>query len=214
MNHIKLQQALPEVFADRHLLASDIWEKDIDFEKGKHYLLEAASGTGKSSFCSFIYGYRADYRGTISFDDKEISSFSIAEWIEIRRKSLSLLFQDLRLFPELTAMENVRLKNDLTGFKTEEQITALFNRLHIADKIDSPVGKLSFGQQQRVAFIRCLCQPYDFIVLDEPISHLDDANSEIIQQILIAEASAQQAGIIVTSIGKHLELNYNHIYKL
>ena len=75
-------------------------------------------------------------------------------------------------------------------------------------------GKLSFGQQQRVAFIRALCQPFDFIFLDEPISHLDDENSRIMGELIIAEAEMQSAGVIVTSIGKHLELPYNRVLQL
>ena len=75
-------------------------------------------------------------------------------------------------------------------------------------------GKLSFGQQQRVAFIRSLCQPFDFIFLDEPISHLDDENGRIMGELVISEAREQGAGVIVTSIGKHIGLPYHHIYKL
>ena len=75
-------------------------------------------------------------------------------------------------------------------------------------------GKLSFGQQQRVAFIRALCQPFDFLFLDEPISHLDDDDSRIMGELIIAEAKAQGAGVIATSIGKHIELPYNHILQL
>jgi putative ABC transport system ATP-binding protein len=73
---------------------------------------------------------------------------------------------------------------------------------------------LSFGQQQRVAFIRSLCQPFDFIFLDEPISHLDDENSAIMSQLLMEETEKQGAGVIVTSIGKHLELPYDETLRL
>ena len=83
-----------------------------------------------------------------------------------------------------------------------------------ADKINVKAGKLSFGQQQRVAFIRALCQPFDFLFLDEPISHLDDDNSRIMGELIIAEAKAQGAGVIATSIGKHIELPYNHTLQL
>ena len=82
------------------------------------------------------------------------------------------------------------------------------------DKINVKAGKLSFGQQQRVAFIRALCQPFDFLFLDEPISHLDDDNSRIMGELIIAEAKTQGAGVIATSIGKHIELPYNHILQL
>ena len=168
----------------------------------------------KSSLCSYIYGYRRDYQGIISFDERNIRSLSIHEWVELRKHSLSMLFQELRIFPELTALENVQLKNRLTNYKKKKEILALFETLGIAEKVNEKAGKLSFGQQQRVAFIRALCQPFDFIFLDEPISHLDDDNGTLMGRMLTEEAERQGAGIIVTSIGKHIELEYNKVMKL
>lgn len=214
MNHIHLQQTLPQVFAARNAIVSDVWHRDITFNKGKRYLIEAASGTGKSSLCSYIYGYRCDYQGIINFDGRNIRSLSVNEWVDIRKYSISILFQELRIFPELTALENVQLKNRLTNFKKKKEILTLFDTLGIADKVNEKAGKLSFGQQQRVTFIRSLCQPFDFIFLDEPISHLDDENGAIMSQMLTEETGHQGAGIIVTSIGKHLELEYDRILKL
>lgn len=214
MNYIHLQQTLPQVFASRDAIVSDVWHRDITFNKGKRYLIEAASGTGKSSLCSYVYGYRHDYQGIINFDERNIRSISVNEWVEIRKHSISILFQELRIFPELTALENVQLKNRLTNFKKKKEILALFDTLGIADKVDTKAGKLSFGQQQRVAFIRSLCQPFDFIFLDEPISHLDDENGAIMSRMLTEEAEHQEAGIIVTSIGRHLELEYDEILQL
>lgn len=214
MNSIHLQQTLPQVFADRNSVTSDVWHQDLLFKKGETYLIEAASGTGKSSLCSYIYGYRTDYQGIINFDETNIKSYSISQWVELRKHSLSMLFQDLRIFTELTALENIQLKNNLTGFKKKKEIIALFETLGIANKLHSKAGKLSFGQQQRVAFIRSLCQPFDFIFLDEPISHLDDENGCIMSKLVTEEATRQGAGIIVTSIGKHIELNYTTLLKL
>ena len=125
-----------------------------------------------------------------------------------------MLFQELRLFGELTAWENVQLKNTLTGYADKKQIRRWFEALGISDKWNERIDKMSFGQQQRVAFIRALCQPFDFIFLDEPISHLDDGNSRIMSEILIEETKKQGAGIVVTSIGKHLPLNYDRIISL
>lgn len=208
MNLITLQNTLPQVFADKNFIDSDVWHKDVELKKGHFYLIEAASGTGKSSLCSYLYGYRDDYQGIICFDDANIRQLGVNQWVDIRKKSLSILFQDLRLFGELTAMENVLLKNSLTGFKKKKDIKDLFYELGIGDKMDVVAGKLSFGQQQRVALIRALCQPADFILLDEPVSHLDEVNARNMARILTEEASRQGAGIIVTSIGKHLELDY------
>lgn len=214
MEIIHLRQTLPQVFAGRDAITSDVWHQDLVLRKGERYLIEAASGTGKSSFCSYIYGYRRDYQGIINFDERNIRSLSVKEWVEVRKQSLSILFQELRIFPELTALENVQLKNRLTNYKKKKEILTLFEMLGIAEKADQKAGKLSFGQQQRVAFIRALCQPFDFIFLDEPISHLDDDNGLLMGRMLTEEAERQGAGVVVTSIGKHIELEYSKVWKL
>lgn len=214
MNSIQLQQALPNVFLGRDDINSEIWLRDVTFEKGKTYLVEANSGTGKSSLCSYIYGYRHDYQGRILFDGEDTRDYSVSKWIDIRKHHFSLLWQELRLFPELTAWENVIIKNKLTGFQKKRGIEEWFEMLGIADRKDALCGRMSFGQQQRVAMIRALCQPFDFIFIDEPVSHLDDTNSDIMGRILTAEAERQGAGIIATSIGKRIEIKYDHIYKL
>ena len=108
----------------------------------------------------------------------------------------------------------MEIKNRLTGFKTKECINRWFEMLGIDDKRDVKVGRMSFGQQQRVAMMRALVQPFDFLLADEPISHLDDCNSEIMGRIMLEEAHAQGAGVIVTSIGKHIELEYDKIFRL
>ena len=214
MQTIELHAVLPEVFSGRNGIVSDIWHREVSFKKGNTYLIEAASGTGKSSLCSFLYGYRSDYQGMICFDGENIKNLNVKQWVELRRKHLSILFQELRLFPELTALENVKLKNGLTGYCKTKEIKAWFERLGIADKTDQKAGLMSWGQQQRVAFVRALCQPFDFILLDEPISHLDDDNAAIMADIMMCEAHRQGAGVIVTSIGKHMKLDYEKTFKL
>ncbi|MGL4518975.1 MAG: ATP-binding cassette domain-containing protein [Phocaeicola sp.] len=214
MNHLSLRQCLPAVFAGRDSVESDIWHQSITFQKGESYLVEAASGTGKSSLCSYIQGYRNDYQGLILFDEKNIRQLSVKEWTVIRQRHISMLFQELRLFGELTAWENIQLKNNLTSFKSKKEVKGWFELLGIADKWNTPTARLSFGQQQRVAFMRALCQPFDFIFLDEPISHLDEENGLLMSNLLTQEANKQGAGILVTSIGKSPQLNFTKTLKL
>lgn len=214
MEKIVFDNVIPHVFANQEKLESDIWNSHATFEKDKLYLVEAESGKGKSTFCSYILGYRHDYEGTVAFDGTPTTSYKVKDWVEMRKLHLAYLFQELRLFPELTAWENVEIKNKLTGFKPKKEIEEWFDRLGIADKLDSKVGLMSFGQQQRVAMIRALAQPFDFILADEPISHLDDRNSAIMADIMTTEAKKQGAGVIVTSIGKHMDLNYDKTYRL
>lgn len=214
METITLQQVLPAVFADAAPHGSDVWMREITFCRGQKYLVEAVSGGGKSSLFAYIYGYRNDFSGRILFDSEDLRQLSFRRWTALRRRSLALLFQELRLFPELSALENVMLKNNITRFKTASELTAMFGELGIEEKVNAPVAKLSFGQQQRVAFIRTLCQPVDFIMLDEPVSHLDDHNVQAMRLMLEREASVQGSGVIITSIGKTLDVGYDKILAL
>ena len=214
MKKIELHNVVPNIFASREDISSDIWRADFSFERGKTYLVEAASGTGKSSLCSYLFGQRGDYQGDILFDGKDIRQYSSNDWSRIRQESLGILFQDLKLFDELTAMENVELKNRLTQTQSRATIEAWFEELGLADKMDARVDRMSYGQQQRVALIRALCQPLDFLLLDEPISHLDNRNSDIMRDIILRETARQGAAVIATSIGKHMDINYDKVVRL
>ncbi len=214
MEKIVFHSVLPAVFAHRDDLHSEIWKQEVTLEKDHLYLVEADSGKGKSTFCSYVVGYRNDYTGQVMFDDTDTKTLKVKDWTEMRKLHISHLFQELRLFPELTAMENVEIKNKLTHFKSRQQIDEWFDMLGIGDKKDALIGRMSFGQQQRVAMIRALVQPFDFILADEPISHLDDKNSRIMADIMTDEAKRQGAGVIVTSIGKHMDLNYERTLRL
>lgn len=214
MESIKFRSVCPQVFLHREDLLSDVWKQDVEFKKGKTYLVEADSGQGKTTFCSYVIGYRHDYQGQILFDEQNVSTYHVKDWVNVRRNHVSCLFQDLRLFPELTAIENVEIKNQLTHHKSHEEIVRWFEMMGIADKLNTQVGLMSFGQQQRVAMMRALVQPFDFIIADEPISHLDDTNSQLMSEILMEEAHQQGAGVIITSIGKRMEIPYDFIIKL
>lgn len=214
METIQFNSVLPDVFAHCPDMHSEVWNQQLLFRKNTLTLIEAASGMGKSTFCSYVLGYRHDYSGQILFDDNDTRRFRSSDWSRVRTSQVSMLFQELRLFPELTALENVLIKNRLTGYKSQEEISQWFDRLGIADKCHAKVGQMSFGQQQRVALMRALAQPFDFIVADEPISHLDDDNSAVMAELMMEEACRQGAGVIVTSIGKHMQLDYDRVVRL
>lgn len=215
---INLRGVLPEVFVGAPMegAPSEVWQCDVSFERGKSYLIEAASGRGKSSFCSFVYAIRKDYRGAIVYEDAEGNQIDAKKCNvnELRRRDFAMMFQELRLFPELTAVENIMLKNQLTNFTTEEEIRNMLTRLQLSDRMDRPCSTLSLGQQQRVAFVRALCQPASFILLDEPISHLDAENATIMAQMLNERRRKDNAALIVTSIGYRLPYEYDKVYVL
>ncbi len=214
IERIEISNVVPAVFAGADLSGSEIWARDVVFEPGRRFLISAESGTGKSSLCSFIYGYRRDFTGDIKFGTRNVRSLSVAEWCDIRRRGIAYLPQDMRLFGELTSLENVELKNGLTGHKTRAQIVQMLEQVGLADKVNSLVSRMSIGQQQRVAIVRALCQPFRFLILDEPVSHLDETNNAVIATLVEREAQAQGAAVIATSVGNNVKLKADKEFKL
>lgn len=211
---ITLTDMLPKVFVGEKIPHSEVWLTECEFRRGNHYLIEAPSGGGKSSLMAYIYGARRDYEGGLKFNGRSTKEFSISRWQQIRRRNIAYLPQELDLFPELTCIENIRLKNDLTGHVPEKRIDEWLERLGIAFRRDYPAGRMSIGQQQRLAIIRTLCMPFDFILLDEPVSHLDSANNMIAAEIISEEATRQGAAVISTSVGNPLLLHSAENLKL
>lgn len=195
---------------------SEVFTSKVEFLKGMSYLIEAGSGRGKSSFCSFLCGLRNDYTGFITFGNKTLKGggHSASFFVQLRKESIAVMFQDYKLFPELTAVENVMLKSQLTGFCSESEVRSMLTRLGLAGHIDRPCATLSLGQQQRVAFVRALAQPCDFILLDEPISHLDAENANEMSRMLRERQQRDNIGVIVTSIGYRLPYDYDVVMNL
>lgn len=219
IERIEFEKVLPQVFrgseAESPVKDSEIWLREsVCFHRGRNYIVEAESGTGKSSLCAFVYGSRRNYDGRILFDGRDAAGFEIGRWCELRRRSLAYLPQEMRLFPELTVMENVMIKNRLTDFHSEAEIRELLRRLEIEWKAGEPAGRLSVGQQQRVAIVRALCQPFDFLLIDEPVSHLDARNNVAVAELISEEAGRQGAAVIATSVGNKIRLGEFELMKL
>ncbi|MDR0754773.1 MAG: ATP-binding cassette domain-containing protein [Prevotellaceae bacterium] len=210
MKTIKLNTVKPNIFSESEVSGSEIWYKNICFEKGNAYLIFSESGKGKSSLFDFIYCRRNDYSGEIVFDEKNVRQFNAVQKRELRSKHISLVFQGFRLFSELTAIENVEIKNRLTNYKTKKQIVEMFEKMDISAKINTPLSLLSFGQKQRVAIIRSLCQPFDFLLLDEAFSHLDETNYSIACSLIADEVKNQNAALMVASLGEPYKFKYNY----
>lgn len=207
---IELSGVLPRVFAGDAARPSDVWRGSLRLERGSVYMIEAESGTGKSSLCSFLYGSRTDYNGRITFNGVDTAAFTPEQWCAVRCRCLSLLPQEMGLFGELSVMENIELKNRIGRCLEPDDIRAMLARLEVDHKAAWPVARLSVGQRQRVALVRALCQPFDFLLLDEPVSHLDARNNAAAAQLVAETAARFEAGVIITSVGNPLAVD-NHI---
>src|SRR5690606_3457010 len=129
--------------------SSDIWLRELTFAKGEYLSLQAPSGTGKTTLIHILYGVRKDYEGSILWDGKNMTDRDAEETSKLRATYLSIVFQDLRLLPELTTWENLELKRSLTNTVAPEVMMHMMERLGIPDKKDSLCKTLSYGEQQR-----------------------------------------------------------------
>ena len=192
---IELHSIKPKYMSESEVAGSDIYMRpSVVFERGKKYMVCAKSGHGKTSLLNFIYGSNRNFEGTIDYHE------SIDNPFMLRRNKLSFMFQDLCLFNELTAIENVQLKNNLTHYKNDTEVADMLNKLLPPEKKQQPVGTLSLGQRQRVAAVRALCQPFEFLMLDEPFSHIDHDNARLVANLISEEVERQGAGLIVTAL--------------
>ena len=212
--YLKLENLLPVYFEESKKQSSEIWGKDLQFEKGDMIKIVAPSGSGKTSLTHFVYGTRSDYSGTISYNDANIKQFSFENFATWRKDHLSIVFQDLRLFPEQTVFENIDIKRQLNPFHPSEKIQDMAERLGIGKKLTAKAKTCSYGEQQRVAVIRSLMQPFDFLILDEPFSHLDTVNRQTAMELMIEEAKAREASIILADLQRVDFFPYTKIFYL
>lgn len=211
---ITLNKVMPFPLASIRHGESSIWGNDTVLESGRKIMLNAASGKGKSTFTSTTLGLRYDYDGTITYDTRDVRSFSPDEWTELRRTRVSVVFQDLQLFPSLTVKENLLIKNNLTNCFQEEELLEWLKQLGIADKWNQQCGILSMGQQQRVAIIRALSQPYEWLILDEPFSHLDEENAQRCLQMIDKRTDELGAGFVLTTLGDDYQFPFDYTLNL
>lgn len=216
MEILSLQYLMPRPLKERlSKKDSAVWNKELQFKKGEWIKITAPSGTGKTTFIHMLYALRTDYEGSISFDQAELSQLSAAALSTIRQEKLSIIFQDLQLFPQLTARENIELKRVLQKpYCDADQIEIMAAALGISHILDQAAGICSYGEQQRISIIRALIQPFDWLIMDEPFSHLDQANKLIAAKLISEACKERGAGLIITDLDDDQLFNYSRILYL
>ena len=207
--NITFHKVMPTPLASIQHGEKSIWGSETELKAGERILLNASSGKGKSTFTFTSIGLRKDYDGQITYDGKDVKTFTPDDWTAIRQTKISVVFQDLQLFPNLSVKDNLMLKNGLQVVYSEAKLKEKLATLGIADKWEQKCSLLSMGQQQRVAIIRALCQPFEWLILDEPFSHLDKENAEIALRMIDERCDVLNAGFVLTSLGDDYGYNYS-----
>jgi len=197
---INLQKLVPDYINKDNVNKSQIWGENITVITGEHLHIVAPSGSGKTSLIHFIYGLRKDYTGNIFYDNSDIKKLSAESFSSFRQNRISIIFQDLRLFENQTARENIEIKRMLDPYHSSQIIEEMARRLGIDSKLDQLSKTCSYGEQQRIAIIRSLMQPFDFLLLDEPYSHLDEANRKKAMELIYEECERRNAAMVFADL--------------
>lgn len=178
---------------------------DITFEKGKSYMLLGASGCGKSTLLNMIAGILSPESGNIEISGEDMTKKSQKEKDKFRIQKIGYIFQDFKLIPEMTVMDNIAiLRLEKVDISDAEKV---LDSLGILEKKNKKVKHLSGGEKQRVAIARAIVKKPDIILADEPTGNLNFAIGEAVIKQLI-EVSEGKTLIAVTHderLGKYFD---------
>ena len=193
---------IPLPLLNEDIKDSALWNKEISFEENSNYNIISPSGKGKSTLLSFCCGFRQDFKGDLLLNDQSIVNVDSNDWALIRAKKVAYIPQDLLLIPSITVWGNLMLKNKLTNYKKDSEILQLIEAFGLEKSKDKNINLISIGQQQRVAIIRALIQPFETLIMDEPFSHIDNSNISIAKELIETACKKENANFIITSLNK------------
>jgi len=157
----------------------------ISIEEGEFVAVVGTSGSGKSTLLHLISGLDKPSSGSLTYDGKDIYSYSDKELSAFRRKRIGFIFQQFNLLPVLTAKENIIMPLLLDKQKPDEAyLKQLTELLGIQGRLEHLPHELSGGQQQRVAIARALIAKPDVIFADEPTGNLDSKSGSEVMELL------------------------------
>ena len=173
------------------------------FKKEKMTAVVGKSGCGKTTLLNLIGSLEKPDSGKIFVGDLCLNKLSERETVNFRRKKIGFVFQSFNLIPNLTAIENVMLPLEFTNNKRrKEKIEVASNLLNEVgvekDRFGHTPGKLSGGEQQRIAIARALVNNPEIILADEPTGNVDDDTGRKIIKILKDLTTAGKTVVIVT----------------
>ena len=174
---------------------------NIKIKRGNLVALVGPSGSGKSSFLHLLALLDDPTKGKILLKNKDTKDISEEEKDQIRRKNVSIIFQDNNLLTDFTALENVMMPLIIKGEKTSssiEKAKKILKDVKILNRINHFPNELSGGEQQRVAIARALISETDLILADEPTGNLDYKTSGDIFSYFLKLKKLNKAVIFAT----------------
>ncbi len=157
----------------------------LDLKRAEQVALVGGSGTGKTTLLHILAGILKPDRGSVVIADIDLSNLGEAARDAFRGRHVGYVFQTHHLLPGLTARENVLLGMTFGGTKPDRsRADDLLDAVGLSDRRDYRPGKLSVGQQQRVAVARALANRPTLLLADEPTGSLDPPTAGVVVDLI------------------------------
>lgn len=189
-------RSLRHEYAGRTVLDVPSW----DVGKGESSLVLGPSGSGKTTLLNVIAGVATPTAGTLRVAGEEITRLSPSARDAFRARKVGLVLQTLHLIGVVSVRENLRLAQRLAGSPVDDsRIDEVLASLAVATLAGARARDISVGEAQRVAIARAVVNRPALILADEPTSALDDANCEKALALLLDQAAACGATLLVAT---------------
>jgi len=180
---------------------------DLEIKPGENIALVGPSGSGKTTLLNLIAGILTPSQGSISLNDKDLSSLGQRQRRHHRLRHMGMVFQSFELLDYLSVRDNVLLQARLCNTvkvdkQLEQRALSISGDLGIKDKWHRNINALSQGERQRVAVCRALLLDPQVVLADEPTGNLDPDNKQSVLNKLINECRQQQR-ILLTVTHDH-----------
>ncbi len=191
---------------------------DLELEPGRLSLVSGRSGSGKSTLFSILAGFERPSSGRVLFDGRDLASMGEQERDDFRLRHVGVVFQDFRLLPDLTVMENIRLPLELARRRSvgvgtrlsrraaRKRALEFVTRFGLDEVRDAFPETLSGGEQQRVAVGRALVSDPQVLLADEPTANLDEENAHAVMRLF--KEAARGGRVVLVAAHDPLVVGY------
>jgi putative ABC transport system ATP-binding protein len=161
---------------------------NLDISSGELISIIGPSGSGKTTLLNIIGGLDKATAGTVQVGEKIVTTLSVRQLVDFRRKMVGHIFQNLNLIPTLTAKENIEFSMIASGIsraKRKQRVQELLETVGLQNRASHKPEELSGGEQQRIAIAAALANDAPVLLADEPTGELDTSNARVIVEYLV-----------------------------
>ena len=193
--------------------------EDVNFsvESGQRLALLGRSGSGKSTLMNILAGLLLPERGSVIWQGSDITRFSDAERVSLRRQTIGVVYQFHHLLPEFSAEENVMLPAMLGGqsVATSTRLAReLLEQVGLEHRVGHRPGELSGGERQRVAIARALAGGPKVLLMDEPTGNLDESTADRVLSMLVDLSKTTQTSLVIVTHDRRVAAQTEQLFEL